>query len=79
MQRTMNLPSHLRADIRDGMNPDLVYAVHCIRCEEYVGDYRKLIQEGFDVESGLLCGKCTEEFQERISNLEDFYKECEGE
>jgi len=66
----MNLPSHLRADIRDGMNPTLVYAVNCFKCEVYIGDYRKLIRDGLDIESGLLCPKCSAEFRERIAALE---------
>jgi len=54
----MNLPNHLRADIRDGMNPTLVLAIYCCTCEDYIGqrsDFEEL-GEGDEVE----CTSCAE-------------------
>lgn len=52
----MELPNHLRADIRQGMNPDIVLSVYCCRCEAYIKRFYKL-EEHEDPDS-LLCEDC---------------------
>jgi hypothetical protein len=52
----MELPNHLRADIRQGMNPDIVLAVHCCRCEKYIKRFYNL--ESHEDPDSLLCEDC---------------------
>lgn len=56
--RLMDLPNHLRADIRQGMNPAVVLAVHCSRCGEYMGQIRSF--EGQDTDT-VICETCEKE------------------
>jgi len=66
-----NIPNHLLADIRDGMNPTSVYAVYCTQCERYIGDYRRL-SYNFDPDT-ILCGGCEEELEEREPTEEELW------
>lgn len=51
-----------RADLSDGMKPEIVFAVYCEVCGEYAG------QEGdFEVdeeEISVLCRDCLEEYED---------------
>ena len=54
----MNLPLHRLKDFRDGMNPEIVNAVYCVRCEAFVGRWRELAErEEFD-EDMVECEDC---------------------
>jgi len=52
------LPAHRRADLKDGINPEIVLAVFCVNCGEYVGKWRELARrEGFH-EDTVECELC---------------------
>ena len=52
------LPNHRRADIKDGMDPEIVSSVYCTRCEAWVGRWKDLAQiEDFD-EDTIECEDC---------------------
>lgn len=61
MKNFVNLPRHLRDDIRQGMNPAEVLAVYCVRCESFVGSWKDLARrEDFD-EDTIECEDCLNE------------------
>lgn len=53
------LPPHLRADLRDGINPARVLSVYCKVCGEYVGRYSEI--EDLKDEDDYVCKECEDE------------------
>ena len=54
----MTLPIHRLKDLRDGMSPTSVEAVYCVRCEEYVGQWRELVRRRLFDEDTIECEEC---------------------
>ena len=61
----MNLPSHIAADLANGMNPEDVYAIHCLRCGEYVGQMQDFSDRPDPDDHDKLCQACD---MENLSN-----------
>lgn len=57
----MNLPNHMRADIRDGMDPTIATSVFCTRCEKNIGHINKVREEFPDQDlDTIMCEGCEE-------------------
>ena len=54
----MPIPSHLQADLHDGMDPNEVLAVECQKCGEYLGQLGEWADDDAPWADEELCYRC---------------------